>query len=101
MKLPTKQLDNVYLQKEKERGKDRKMTETKSSVSEYTFNFFEKNQKKALVGRLCRKLQTAASGTEHTVTNETGKFIPKSYFGSIPFHKGKQRGHRCQIHPMQ
>ena len=48
----------------------------KSSVSKHSYKLFEKNHnKKSLEGRFQRQLQTAVSGTEHTVTTETGKTI--------------------------
>ena len=53
-----------------------KLLKKKSSVSEYLFQFFEKNNnKKSLKGRFQKELQTAVSGTEHTVTTKTGKIL--------------------------
>ena len=53
-----------------------KSLKTKNSVSEYPFNFFETNHnRKSLEGRFEKKLQTAISGTEHTVTTVTGKVL--------------------------
>ena len=55
------------------------------------FNSSKKNHnKKSLEGRFQRKLQTAISGTEHTVTTDTGKIIRKFISEPIIFQKDKK-----------
>ena len=70
----------------------------KNSVSEYPFKFVEKNHKrKSLEGRFQKKIQTAVSGTDLTVTTESGKLIHRKHIsGSIVFQTEKKRknGHR-------
>ena len=62
----------------------------KSSVCIHPFKFFEKyHNKKSLEGR---KLQTAISGTEHTVTTETGKTKHRNFISDpIIFQKKKEK----------
>ena len=56
------------------------------------FNSSKKNHnKKSLEGRFQRKLQTAISGTEHTVTTDTGKIIHRKFISEpIIFQKDKK-----------
>ena len=69
--------------KSDEKAMTQKSPKKKCSVSKYPFKFFENNHNtKSLDGKFQRKLQTAKSRTEHTVTTETGKNnTPKIYFG--------------------
>ena len=71
----------------------------KKSVSEYPFNFVEKNHnRKSLEGRFQKKIQTAVSGTEHTVTTESGKLIHrKQISGPIVFQTEKKKERAPQI----
>ena len=55
-----------------------KSPKKKSSVSVYSFKFFEKKQKKSLEGRFQKKMESAVSGTELTVSTETGKTIHRN-----------------------
>ena len=65
-----------------------KSPKTKRLVSKNPFKFFEKNHnKKSLEGRFQRKLPTAVSATEHTVTGQT---IHRK-FSSDPFIFHKER----------
>ena len=67
--------------KTKEKAMTEKSPKKINSVGKYPFQFFEKNHnKKSLEGRFQRKLQTAVSGTEHTVTTDTGKVIHRKFF---------------------
>ena len=65
----------------------------KNSVSEYPFEFVEKNHnRKSLEGRLQKKIQTAVSGTDHTVTTESGKLIHRKHIsGPIVFQTEKEK----------
>ena len=66
--------------KTEEKAMTEKLPKKKNSVGKYPFQFFEKNHnKKSLEGRFQRKLQTAVSGTEHTVTTDTGKVIHRKF----------------------
>ena len=71
----------------------------KNSVSEYPFNFVEKNHnRKSLEGRFQKKIQTAVSGTEHTVTTESGKLIHRKHIsGPIVFQTEKKKERAPQI----
>ena len=74
-----------------------KSPKQKSSVSKSPFKFFEKNRNNnSLEGRCQRKLQTAVSGTEHTVTTETGKQYTENLFRNQSYFckKQKQSVHR-------
>ena len=63
-----------------EKAMTEKPPKKKNSVGKYPFQFFEKNHnRKSLEGRFQRKLQTAVSGTEHTVTTDTGKVIHRKF----------------------
>ena len=64
----------------------------KSSVSIYTIKYSEENHnKKSLEGRFQRKLQTAVSGTEYTVTTETGKTIHRSLLWTQLYFRKKEK----------
>ena len=84
--------------KNRNRRKSGGQTE-KKSVSEYPFNFVEKNHnRKSLEGRFQKKIQTAESGTEHTVTTESGKLIHrKQISGPIVFQTEKKKERAPQI----
>ena len=71
----------------------------KNSVSEYPFNFVEMNHnRKSLEGRFQKKIQTAVSGTEHTVTTESGKLVHRKHIsGPIVFQTGKKKERAPQI----
>ena len=71
----------------------------KKSVSEYPFKFGEKNDnRKSLEGRFQKKIQTAVSGTEHTVTTESGKLIHrKQSSGPNVFQTEKKKERAPQI----
>ena len=71
----------------------------KNSVSEYPFNFVEKNHnRKSLEGRFQKKIQTAVTGTEHTVTTESGKLIHRKHIsGPIVFQTEKKKERAPQI----
>ena len=57
-----------------------KQPKKKNSVSKYHFKLVEKNyDKKSLEGKFQKKIQTAISGTEHTVTTESGKVIQRKH----------------------
>ena len=64
----------------------------KRSISIYPFKFFKKkDNKRPLEGRFQGKLQTAVSGTEHTVSTKTGKTIHRKFVSDpIIFHKGRK-----------
>ena len=64
----------------------------KISVSDYPFQFFEKNHnKKSLDGRFQKYLQTAVKGTEHTVTTDTRKIIHRKFISDpIIFQKERK-----------
>ena len=71
----------------------------KNSVSEYPFNFVEKNHnRKSLEGRFQKKIQTAVSGTELTVTTESGKLIHRKHIsGPIVFQTEKKKERAPQV----
>ena len=75
--------------KTEEKTLTEKSPKKKNSVGINPFQFFEKNHsKKSLEGRFQKKLQTAVSGTEHTVTTDTGKVIHRKFIsGPIVFQK--------------
>ena len=57
------------------------------------FNSSKKNHnKKSLEGRFQRKLQTAISGTEHTVTTDTGKKNPPKFYFGTDYISERQEG---------
>ena len=57
-----------------------KSPKKKNSVGKNPFQFFETNHnRKSLEGRFQRQLQTAVSGTGHTVTTDTGKVIHRNF----------------------
>ena len=59
--------------KAKEKAMD-KQPKMKNSVSKYPFIFAEKNyNRKSLERKFQKKIQTAVSGTDHTVTTESEK----------------------------
>ena len=78
--------------KTEEKALTEKFPKKKNSVGIYPFQFFEKNHnKKSLEGRFQEKLQTAVSGTEHTVTTDTGKVIHRKFIsGPIVFQKERK-----------
>ena len=78
--------------KTEEKALTEKSPKKKNSVGIYPFQFFEKNHnKKSLEGRLQKKLQTAISGTEHTVTTDTGKVFHRNFIpGPIVFQKERK-----------
>ena len=69
-----------------------KSPKKKNSVGKYPFQFFERNHnRKSLEGRFQRKLQTAVSGTEHTVTTDTGKVIHRKFISEpLIFQRDKR-----------
>ena len=71
----------------------------KNSVSQYPFNFVEKNyNRKSLEGKFQKKIQTAISGTEHTVTTESGKLIHRKHIsGPIVLQTEKKKERAPQI----
>ena len=71
----------------------------KNKVSEYPFKFVEKNHnKKSFDGRFQKKIQTAVSGTDHTVTIESGKLIHRKHIlGPIVFQTEKKKERAPQI----
>ena len=75
-----------------EKALTEKSPKKKNSVGKYPFQFFEKNHnEKSLEGRFQRKLQTAVSGTEHTVTTDTGKVIHRKFISEpIIFQRDKR-----------
>ena len=78
--------------KTEEKAMTEKSPKKKNSVGKYPFQFFEKkHNKKSLEGRFQRKLQTAVSGTEHTVTTDTGKVIHRKFISEpIIFQRDKR-----------
>ena len=59
---------------------DEKSPRKRSSVSNYPFQFFEKNHNKKSLERTFQKhLQMAVKGTEHTVTTDTGKIFHRKF----------------------
>ena len=71
----------------------------KNSVSKYAFKFVEKNyNRKASEGKFQKKIQTTVSGTEHTVTTESGKVIHRKHIpGPIVFQTEKKKERAPQI----
>ena len=64
----------------------------KKSVGKYPFQFFEKNHnKKSFEGRFQRKLRTTVSGTEHTVTTDTGKVIYRKFISEPNIFQGDRK----------
>ena len=78
--------------KTEEKAMTEKSPKKKNSVGKYPFQFIEKNHnRKSLEGRFQRKLQTAVSGTEHTVTTDTEKVIHRKFFSEpIIFQRDKR-----------
>ena len=78
--------------KTEEKAMTEKSPKKKNPVGKYPFQFFEKNHnKKSLEGRFQRKLQTAVSGTEHTVTTDTGKINHRKFISEpITFQRDKK-----------
>ena len=76
-----------------------KQPKKKNSVSKYPFKLVEKNDNtKSLEGKFRKKIQTAISGTEHTVTTESGKFVRRKHnLGSIVFQTEKKKERAPQI----
>ena len=75
------------------------MPKKKNSVSEYSFKFEKKNHKrKSIQGRFQKKIQTAVSGTDHTVTTESGKLLHRKH-NSVPivFQTEKKKERAPQI----
>ena len=69
-----------------------------NSLSEYPFKFVEKNNRKSLEGRFQKKIQTAVSGTDHTVTTESRKLIHRKHIsGPIAFQTEKKKERAPQI----
>ena len=71
----------------------------KNSVSEYPFKFVEKNyNRKSLEGKFQTKIQTAVSGTEHTISTESGKVIHRKHIsGPLVFQTEKKKERAPQI----
>ena len=68
-----------------------KQPKKKNSVSKYHFEFVEKNYNRKSLGGKFKKIQTAVSGTEHTVTTESGKVIDRKHIpGPIAFQIEKK-----------
>ena len=76
-----------------------KQPKKKSSVSEFPFKFVEKNyNRKSLEGKFQTKIQTAISGTEHTVTTDCGKVIHRKHIpGPLVFQTEKKKERAPQI----
>ena len=57
------------------------------STNNYPFSFHEKNHKKSSLGsKFSNKVQTAVSGTKHTVTNDKNKVIHRKLMSNpLPF----------------
>ena len=85
--------ENAFRKKKtEEKTLTEKSPKKKNSVGINPFQFFEKNHnKKSLEGRFQKKLQTAISGTEQTVTTDTGKVIHRKFIsGPIVFQKERK-----------
>ena len=89
-----------YLVKAKTNAEEKamdKQPKKKISVSKYPFIFVEENHnRKSLEGKFQKKIQIAISGTEHTVTTESGKLIHRKHIsGPIVFQteKKNERAH--------
>ena len=82
----------------KEKTVDKKLKK-ENSVSEYPFKFVEKNyNRKSLEGKFQKKIQTAVSGTEHTVTTKSGKVIHRKHIlRPSVFQTGKKKERALQI----
>ena len=81
--------------KAEEKAQAEKSPKTKNSVSNYPFQFFEKNHnKKSLEGRFQKHLQTAVKGTEHTVTTDTGKKFTENLFRIRLYFRKKEKQHQ-------
>ena len=76
-----------------------KQPKKKSSFSENSFKFVEKNyNRKSLERKFKKKIQTAVCGTEHTVTTESGKVIQRKHIsGPIVFQTEKKKDRVPQI----
>ena len=74
-------------------------TEKKYSVSEYPFKFVGKNYNRKLSeGKFQKKIQTAVSRTEQSVTTESGKVIHRKHFsGPIVFQTEKKKEQAPEI----
>ena len=73
-----------------------KQPKKKNSVSDFLFKFVEKNyHRKSLDGKFPTKIQTAISGTEHTITTDCGKVIHIS--GPLVFQTEKKKERAPQI----
>ena len=65
--------------KVEEKAVDTRPKKKRPSVREYHFKFVDKNyNRKSLEGKFEKKIQTAVSGTEHTVNTETGTLIHRN-----------------------
>ena len=78
--------------KTEEKTLTEKSPKKKNSIGIYPFQLFQKSHnKKSLEGRFQKKLQTAVSGTEHTVTTDTGKVFHRKFIsGPIVFQKERK-----------
>ena len=76
-----------------------KQPKKKNSVSEFPFKFVEKNyNRKSLEGKFQTKIQTAISGTEHTITTDCGKVIHRKHIsGPLVFQTEKKKERAPQI----
>ena len=86
----------IYLVMTKTKAEEKavdKQPKKKISVSRYPFKFVEKNyNRKPLERKFQNKIQTAVSGTEHTVTTESGKLVRRKHnLGTIVFHTEKKK----------
>ena len=84
--------------KNEEKAVDKQL-KNKNSVSKYPFKFVEKHYNRtSLEGKFQKKIQTAVSGTEHTVTTESGKVIHRKHIsGPIIFQTEKKKERAPQI----
>ena len=84
--------------KNEEKAVDKQLKK-KISVSKYPFKFVEKHYNRtSLEGKFQKKIQTAVSGTEHTVTTESGKVIHRKHIsGPIIFQTEKKKERAPQI----
>ena len=76
-----------------------KQPKKKNSVSEFPFKFVEKKyNRKSLEGKFQTEIQTAISGTEHTITTDCGKVIHRKHIsGPLVFQTEKKKERAPQI----
>ena len=76
-----------------------KQPKKKNSLGEFPFKFVEKNyNRKSLEGKFQTKIQTAISGTEHTITTDCGRVIHRKHIsGPLVFQTEKKKERTPQI----